>query len=300
MTLKRLTKRTLDAGLGVFGLQLVKPAQDFDCRPTAHALDRMLNALADSFDRWRSEASVWPLAPATDTLGEVRDFYEAYLASPFRDQAGGSRFNNLLGLFLVARATQPSLVIDSGTYRGASAWAFSMALPRCPIVSFDIDLSALARRAPGVTFLQQDWAGYNFSGHDLSRALAYFDDHVDQGRRLSEAAERGIPWLVFDDDFPVTSFALMAHDGFALPKIEFVLDEKLADVSELSWVSRGREIRWPIDHARLASLRSFVGACDRLPNTSLITGIHQTPYRLVRTRSGSAERAGNPAAREGS
>ena len=104
--------------------------------------------------------------------------------------------------------------------------------------------------------------------------------------------------MVFDDDFPVTSFALMAHDGFALPKIEFVLDEKLSDASELSWVSRGREIRWPIDHARLADLRSVVAATARLPNTSLITGIHQTPYRLVRSRPRPAKPLDDFMARE--
>jgi hypothetical protein len=289
MKLRRLTKRTLDAGLGMVGLQLVKPGLDFDCRPTGHALDRMLTALADTFDCWQAEASVWPLQSATDTVAQVRVFYDAYLASPFRDPSGGSRFNNLLWLYLLAQVTQPSLVIDSGTYRGASAWALSTALPRCPILSFDIDLAALAYRAPGVTFVQRDWADFDFTGHDLSRALAYFDDHVDQGRRLSEAASRGIPWMVFDDDFPVTSFALITHDGFALPKIEFVLDEKLSDASELSWVSRGHEIRWPIDQARLAHLRSLVAATDRLPNTSLITGIHQTPYRLVRARPRRAQ-----------
>ncbi|MCE2725698.1 MAG: hypothetical protein LW698_02830 [Planctomycetaceae bacterium] len=243
----------------------------------------MLGALADAFDDWCRTSSIWPLTPAADTASAVERFYDEYLASPFRDQAGGSRFNNLLWLFLLTRATRPSLIVDSGTYRGASAWAFANAEPECPILSFDIDLSSLARRTPGVTFLQSDWATHEFTGYDLSRSLAYFDDHVDQGRRLEEAAARGVPWLVFDDDFPVTSFVSMAHDGNALPKIEFLLDDGLRGVSTISWERNGREIQWPIDHQRLERLRTLIAATDRLPNTSLITGIHQTPYRLVST-----------------
>jgi hypothetical protein len=283
MNLKRLTKRTLDTTLGAFGLQLIRPAQDFDSRPTGHAKDRMLAALAEAFDRWCSTTQIWPLTPVTDSTSAVARFYDAYLASPFREQSGGSRFNNLLWLFLLARATRPSLIIDSGTYRGASAWAFALATPECPILSFDLDLSSLARRSPGVTFFQTDWTTHDFKEHDLSRAIAYFDDHVDQGRRLEEAVRRGIPWLIFDDDFPVTSFVSMAHEGAALPKIEFVLDDGLRHETELSWISRGREIYWQVDQERLARLRTLVGATERLPNTSLTTGIHQTPYRLVRT-----------------
>lgn len=282
MTIKRLLKRAVDAALRPVGLQLTRPAQDFDSRPTGHALNRMLGELADAFDAWSTATRIWPLTLESDTKAAVARFYEAYLASPFRDQAGGSRFNNLLWLHLLARATRPSLVIDSGTYRGASAWAFASAVPGCPVLSFDLDLGPLLVRTPGVTYLEHDWTKHSFQGHDLSRAVAYFDDHVDQGLRLLQAADRGIERIVFDDDFPITSFAAMAHDGSALPKIEFLLDPSLAAVNELTWISRGRELRWPLDHDLMAHLCSKITATERLPNTSLVTGVHQTPYRLVR------------------
>lgn len=245
----------------------------------------MIQALATAFDLWCSETTIWPLTPKCDTESVVARFYEDYLVSPFRDQAGGSRFNNLLWLHLLARASGPSLVIDSGTYRGASAWALSTALTDCPIFSFDIDLSSLAHRVPGVSYIQKDWFLYDFNGRDLSKSLAYFDDHIDQGRRLREAADRGVSRLVFDDDFPVTSFSPMAHAGAALPKIEFILDRELDGVSELTWIDRARDYTFPINHASLDDLRSQIDETNRLPNTSLITGIHQTPYRLVRVRA---------------
>jgi len=128
---------------------------------------------------------------------------------------------------------------------------------------------------------EQDWADQPFR-EDRSRGLCYFDDHVDQAARLEQAAAKGFPLAIFDDDFPVTSFAEMAHDGAALPKIEFVLDEALRNQSEISWISRGRRRTWPVDHAALDRARKLIAASERLPNTSLVTGIHQTPYRIVR------------------
>ena len=49
---------------------------------------------------------------------EIESFYHEYLASPFRLQFTASRFNNLLWLYLLSRALRPTIIIDSGTYRG--------------------------------------------------------------------------------------------------------------------------------------------------------------------------------------
>jgi len=287
MRIKRLMKRMADSALGSFGLKVVKVSDDLENRPTGYAETRMLREIAGAFDEWCRSKTAWPVSQLADSFTVVKAFYDSYLGSVYQAEDGGSRFNNLLWLHLLAKATQPSVIIDSGTYRGASAWAFATALPRCPIYSFDIDLSRLAYRSPGVTYIQQDWATCGFEGCNLAGALAYFDDHVDQGLRLMQAAARGVTRMIFDDDFPVTSFARMAHGGHALPKIEFALDEDLQAVPALTWTTRCGARSWPIDHAQLIDMRDRIAATERLPNTSLITGIHQTPYRLVKVRTDS-------------
>ncbi|MGC2297232.1 MAG: hypothetical protein WA476_00410, partial [Acidobacteriaceae bacterium] len=200
-----------------------------------------------------------------------------------REAGGGSRFNNLAWLYTIARAMQPSFVIDSGTFRGASAWAFSKA--GIPVYSFDIDLSQLLHRSPAVLYTQSDWTVFNWRDKDLSQALIYFDDHLDQVRRLFEASQRVLPVAIFDDDFPITSFAPMANGGRALPKIEFVLDDELRQYREISWLHRGRRYVFPLNHAYLEQARLIIGNTERLPETSQITGIQQTPYRLVRLKA---------------
>jgi len=56
-------------------------------------------------------------------------------------------------------------------------------------------------------------------------------------------------------------------------------------VPALTWATKQGELNWPVDHAKLTAMRDCIAATERLPNTSLITGIHQTPYRLVKVRT---------------
>jgi hypothetical protein len=263
-------------------LRLARGNSDFDFRPHGHALDRMCHDLASCFETWSIEQSVWPLTPVDNLPTAVRLFYDTYLESGFRRNPGGSRFNNLLWLFLLARSLRPTAIVDSGTFTGASAWALALGAPSAKVLSFDLDMSNLLERMPNVDYRVQDWSTADWGGQDLSRALCYFDDHVDQVRRAAEAHALGIRFLIFDDDFPCTSFAPMAHGGSALPKISFLLERSLQGVDQLEWSHGGSRRTWKLDHARLSNARALIEAHDRLPNTSLVTGIHQTPYRLVR------------------
>jgi hypothetical protein len=73
----------------------------------------------------------------------------------------------------------------------------------------------------------------------------------------------------------------MAHGGFSLPKIEFVLDQRLQTQQEITWTSGGKHHAWPIDQTRLTEAAQLIKATDRVVNISAITGIWQTPYRIV-------------------
>jgi hypothetical protein len=263
-------------------LRLARGDSDFEYRPLGYALDRMCLDFAACFEGWRGFQSAWPLAPVGDLPSVVRMFYEAYLESGFRRNPGGSRFNNLLWLHLLARSFRPSTIIDSGTFTGASAWALSSGAPAAEVLSFDLDMSRVIHRRPGVRYLAHDWVNTDFAPYDLSRALCYFDDHVDQAQRALQAHALGIGYLIFDDDFPCTSFPAMAHGGSALPKISFAIDQRLEGIDELAWSWSNRTWRWKVDRATLSRVRGIIAAHERLPETSLITGVHQTPYRILR------------------
>ncbi len=280
---RRALYRSANHLLGTVNLTLSVKADDFDYRlEDRDSLQELFSALSRPIREWINTQSIVPAVMTINDLpGEIEHFYQAFLRTPFRTKTGGSRFNNLLWLNIVSRVMKPSLIVDSGTFQGASAWALSQGSPSSRVLSFDIDMSRLLSRSASVEYIEADWTTRDFTGLDVSRGLCYFDDHLDQVRRLLEARQGGFPVAIFDDDFPVTSVAPMAHDGAALPKIEFVLDDTLLDRSHINWSHNGSPRSFPIDHAYLDKGRAAILKTERLPNTSLITGIHQTPYRIV-------------------
>jgi hypothetical protein len=279
MSLKGRVFRSINAILARADMELRMVSRDFDARldQPAH-LQRMFSALGKAGEEWLKQQQLFPVRCQFDAARGIAEFYEKYLDSPFRSKEGGSRFNNLVWLYLIARAMKPEFVIDSGTFRGASAWGFSCA--GCQVYSFDIDLSHLACRAENVVYSECDWASYAWQ--DLSNSLIYFDDHLDQVRRLMEASQRNIPLAIFDDDFPFTSFPPMANQGYALPKLEFVLDPELRESKEISWINHGRRSVFPIDRSYLDHALTLMAETQRLPDTSPVTGIQQLPYRIVK------------------
>lgn len=271
--------------LGRANLTLERRELDFEDRlQSPKHLQAMFRSLAAVLEPWFAGQTVFRPACKFDVAAEISGFYADYLETPFRERHGGSRFNNLLCLNLVAKLIEPPVIVDSGTYSGASAWALSRGAPNAAVFSFDIDLSRLKRRVPGVHYVEADWAKFDFSGHNVQKGLCYFDDHVDQARRVIEASALGFGLAVFDDDFTIGAFPKMARDASVLPKIELVLDNSLEDGEEIVWISRGGRRVWRVDRAYLDRAKAAITSADRMPNTSLLTGIHQTPYRIIALR----------------
>lgn len=248
---------------------------------SAKHVDSMLTRVADVIEGWLSTESIFPRVVSFDVRQEVRDFYTAYLSSPFRAAVGGSRFNKILWLAILAKSLRPTLIIDSGTFTGGSAWAFSLGAPHATILSFDTDLSQLRLRRPNCEYFQCDWSTHDFAGFDLTQSLCYFDDHVDQVRRVLEAKERNIPFAIFDDDLPISCFVNMAPSPARLPKLEFIDDPLLEHGDVVEWLWNGSPRRWIVDKRYLAKGRAAIKATVRLPDLGSITGIRVLSPKVV-------------------
>lgn len=278
---RRYLYRRVNAAFSHFGVTLVPLHDDFDVFPSDEfTREAIFTALAASFDDWNSSQELFT-PYRFDTPSVVRGFFYAWMETPFRAQTGGSRFNNLLWLHLLSASMRPSVIIDSGTYQGASAWALATGAASSEVYSYDVDLTNLKYRSPGVNYIERDWFSDPPATSSAESTLAYFDDHVDQARRLIEATAHGCSLVIFDDDFPITSYYQMAPTAGVLPKIEFLLDETLHDGQCLIWSDGTRELRWTFDEKYASKARACIKATTRLPFTGLITGIHQTPYRVV-------------------
>ncbi|HYP57698.1 MAG TPA: hypothetical protein VEQ35_05370 [Beijerinckia sp.] len=240
----------------------------------------MFRTIGETASNYLSSQTVFKINNHFDVEKEVRRFYEAYLDTPFRAAVGGGRFGNLLWLDLIAKSIQPDVIVDSGTHMGGSAWALSQGAPDARIFSFDIDLTRLALKAENVQYVEQDWASFDFDKIPRQTSICLFDEMLDHGKRLSEAAARKFQLAIFSDDFAVFDFRML-HGGRALPKISYLLDKSLEDGEVIEWVAQGTKYSWKVDRARLDQLATLIGAIDRLPNLVAPLGIEQLPYRII-------------------
>jgi hypothetical protein len=279
------------AGLG--GLEIRPLVRDLDNRfLSTRSVDRMCKAVADRINNYLANDCIFPLRRTTLEWSEVRLFYDAYLVSPYRLSGGGSQLPNLLWLYVLRLTFGATQVIDSGTFTGGSAWALSLGDDMTKVDTFDIALMSPRRYEPRVTYHGKDWMESNVRIQDPDRSLAYFDDHVNQIRRLHEAHGRGLRYLIFDDDVESTAIPAAVGRALALPKISFLFDDRLQDGEEIAWAHHGRLNRFRIDCAALAAARGLIEMTQRVPSLADITGIEQLGFRLVRliaARSDSPE-----------
>jgi hypothetical protein len=280
--LRRILGRTANRILGSIDLELTPVVTDLDSLLLpGPRLERMFNETAMILARWLSSQTVHECKERFNVEQEVRLFFADYMASPFRNPRGGSRMGNLLWLNLIAKSFAPDLIVDSGTYTGASAWALARGNPRARIFSFDPDMSRLKLRAANVEYIGKDWTSIGPSTFHGKDTLVYFDDHVDQCRRIEEAFDRGVPTAIFDDDYAINEFAPMAHGGFSLPKVGFLFDDSLSDGEVIRWHEGGKPYDWTVRKPELDRIKAMIRKYERLPNAALPFGIDQLPYSMA-------------------
>jgi hypothetical protein len=279
---RRIARKLASALLTPLGMELTRTTRDLDSfLEPGKQRDAIFRRVAMAASGWLQSQTIAPQRQSFDVEREVRDFFDDYLASPFREPNGGSRIGNLLWLDLIAKAFAPDMMVDSGTFKGASAWALSRGNPGARLFSFDIDMSRLLLRVPGVEYIESDWTERDITGQHI---LCYLDDHVDQCRRVREAAGRGVSVAVFDDDYDVSQFAPMAHGGFSLPKLSFCFDDTLEDGEVIAWREGGRRYEWAVPKGELNAVRGMVEQYQRLPDISAAFGVDQMPYSIAALR----------------
>ena len=162
----------------------------------------------------------------TDMISELDAFLEAYkeqravFGSARKDPKGGVNFGgngmyHSLALWFLVRRLQPTAVIESGVFKGATSWLIQRAhtwaapltlvqldpspAPATPALTNSSEQRVIQLRGSSfVDFAQVDWRRL---GLVPESSLILFDDHQDQMGRLEEAQARGFAHLVFDDNY---------------------------------------------------------------------------------------------------
>jgi hypothetical protein len=182
-------------------------------------------------------------ADEAEIMARISAFRDIYLSSPIPNNHGGANYTTGLALFLITREFDPEIMIESGVWRGMSSMLFRAAAPRARILAFDISLGQLEFRSQNVEYRECDWMSDDIRAN--GPALAYFDDHINQTKRLLEAHQRGFKHLIFDDSW---SWGAVSADGLPpVPTIDMIMGNELKVGEKVEWVNGDK--LWTYTHA---------------------------------------------------
>lgn len=197
-------------------------------------LETKIKKLKDELVRYFSgcENHFFPLKmDEMDTF--TREFIDMFPSRPVKDNVGGGGMIPNYWLFIVAKTLQPTLVVESGVWKGQTSWLLRQACPDAEIHAFDISLKNLEYKDNTISHHEHDWMNSDIKNGNPDKGLVFFDDHINQAKRVREAYKRDFKWLVFDDNVPVDQIHRIGIPP--LPTIGMLFDEKLKEGDPISW-----------------------------------------------------------------
>jgi len=135
-----------------------------------------------------------------DILAELDNFIPIFEQRPIKNNKGGMQFANMFYFFFILKNKKPSLVIESGVFKGQSTWLIEQALPDCEIISIDIDLNQREYFSRKAKYSNADFKFQDFSNIP-SDTLVFFDDHINHMERIMEAKFFNIKNIIFEDNY---------------------------------------------------------------------------------------------------
>jgi hypothetical protein len=99
---------------------------------------------------------------------------------------------------------QPSIIIESGVFKGQGTWAFEQAAPNAKIICLDPFLKDYqGYRSNTATYYENDFSNLDWSQiKDKSNVLCFFDDHQNAIARVVQCLAAGFKFLMFEDNYP--------------------------------------------------------------------------------------------------
>ena len=70
-----------------------------------------------------------------DLLDLLEEFKNIYKKRPIRNNTGGMLSTHMFYVWVTAKQLNPKLIVESGTFKGQSAWLLAEACPKAKIIS---------------------------------------------------------------------------------------------------------------------------------------------------------------------
>lgn len=143
-----------------------------------------------------------------DIDNEIINFNILYKNRPIFDNLGGMKAPHMFWVYFILKKINPSIIIESGIFKGQSTWLIETLCPNSKIISIDPDLSKrefISQKVDYRTkdFLEHDWLE-ELGEEGCKNSLAFIDDHQNNYLRLKHAYNNKISHIIFEDNYPTT------------------------------------------------------------------------------------------------
>jgi hypothetical protein len=143
-----------------------------------------------------------------DLNEEVYNFNIIYKTRPISNNNGGMKAPHMFWVYLLLKKINPSIIIESGIYKGQSTWLIETVCPNSKIISIDPNLNQRLFISKNVDYRTKDFLKYNWLEelgiNGCQNTVAFIDDHQDNYLRLKHAYNNKIAHVIFEDNYPTT------------------------------------------------------------------------------------------------
>lgn len=112
------------------------------------------------------------------------------------------QLNHSYACFCLLKLLSPSVIIESGVWKGASTWLLQAILPNAQIFCLDPVLSNLQYQSSNAIYSTSDFLDYDWSSVSTLDSLCIFDDHQSALHRCLHMKWWGFKHALFEDNYP--------------------------------------------------------------------------------------------------
>ena len=219
--------------------------------------------------------------PVAASMDDLNAYFQTMGRNRAFDEEGATAGNGTIWLFLLAKALNPQVVVESGIYYGSSHFTLRQAAPQAKMYAFDISFRYLVSRLDGVDYRERDWGGDDVRAESPSD-FCFFDDHTNNCMRIRQAYDRGFRHVVVDDSPDLGE--LHEFRCPAVPSISMIENDKWADGDRLEWNWHGRRLRYTFRIADTYGAKDVIEAAYRFPSLRRWTGMDDALHYYVRLK----------------
>lgn len=135
-------------------------------------------------------------------LINLPEFLRLYDSRPMPDNTGGMQLNHSYLCYCLLKLLSPSVIIESGVWKGASTWLFQSVLPHAQLFCLDPVLSNIKYKSADADYRSADFLDCDWSNVNTFDTLCIFDDHQSSLHRCLHMKWWGFKYALFEDNYP--------------------------------------------------------------------------------------------------